>query len=85
VSNEDTIDERKLFVKFMKRNWTGNNLREVLVLLAANCTLQASYPNLSKLSRVGLLLPMTTVDCEGSFSPLERVKTTLRNRLKENT
>ena len=39
------------------------------------------FPNLMKLATIGLLLPMSTVDCERGFSTLSRVKTKLRNRL----
>ena len=38
------------------------------------------FPNLFKLAAIGLLLPMSTVDCERGFSTLSRVKTDLRNR-----
>ena len=39
------------------------------------------FPNLTKLAAIGLLLPMSSVDCEKGFSTLSRVKTDLRNRL----
>ena len=39
------------------------------------------FPNLMKLATIGLLLLMSTVDCERGFSTLSRVKTKLRNRL----
>ena len=39
------------------------------------------FPNLSKLAAIGLLLPMSTVDCERGFSTLSRFKTDLRNCL----
>ena len=39
------------------------------------------FPNLFKLAAIGLLLPMSTVDCERGFSTLSCVKTDLRNRL----
>ena len=39
------------------------------------------FSNLSKLTPIGLLLDMTTVDCEYGFSTLSRVKTDLRNHL----
>ena len=43
------------------------------------------FPNLAKLAAIGLLLPMSTVDCERGFSTLFRVKTDLRNRLNNTT
>ena len=43
------------------------------------------FPNQTKLAAIGLLLPMSTVDCERGFSTLSRVKTDLRNRLNNTT
>ena len=43
--------------------------------------LKMMFSNLAKLAAIGLLLPMSTVDCERGFSTLSRVKTDLRNRL----
>ena len=42
-------------------------------------------PNLTKLAAIGLLLPVSTVDCEKGFSALSRVKTYLQNRLCNRT
>ncbi|XP_071169572.1 zinc finger protein 862-like [Mytilus edulis] len=39
------------------------------------------YPCLSKYAAIGLVLPVSTADCERCFSCLNRVKTCLRNRL----
>ena len=43
------------------------------------------FSNLAKLAVIGLLLPMSTVDCERGFSTLSRVKTDLRNCLNNTT
>ena len=43
--------------------------------------LNIMFPNLTKLATIGLLLPVSSVDCERGFSTLSRVKTKLRNRL----
>ena len=43
------------------------------------------FPNLAKLAAIGLLWPMSTMDCERGFSTLSRVKTDLRNRLNNTT
>ena len=37
------------------------------------------FPNLTKLAAIGLLLPMSSVDCERGFSTLARVKTDLNS------
>jgi hypothetical protein len=39
--------------------------------------LSIMFPNLTKLAAIGLLLPVSTVDCERGFSTLTRVKTDL--------
>ena len=41
--------------------------------------------SLTKLAAIGLLLLLSTVDCERGFSTLSRVKTDLRNRLCNRT
>ena len=38
------------------------------------------FPNLTKVAAVGLLLPMSSVNCKRGFSTLARVKMDLRNR-----
>ncbi|XP_006824225.1 zinc finger protein 862-like [Saccoglossus kowalevskii] len=43
------------------------------------------FVNLYKLAVIGLIVPMSTADCERGFSALSRVKTTLRNRMCEKT
>ena len=47
--------------------------------------LSMMFPNLTKLAAIGLLLPVSTVDCERGFSALTCVKTDLRNRLCNKT
>lgn len=47
--------------------------------------LQDMFPNLSKLAAIGLLMPMSTVDCERGFSALSRIKTDARNHLSSRT
>ena len=49
--------------------------------LMSNAQLLDMFPNLAKLAAIGLVIPMSTADCEGGFSALGRIKTHLRNRL----
>ena len=49
--------------------------------LVKNSTLQVMFPNLARIAAIGLLLPMSTANCERGFSALQRIKTDLRNRL----
>lgn len=46
---------------------------------------QQLFPTLSKLLVRGLILPLATADCERGFSTLKRIKTSPRNRLKNET
>ena len=56
-------------------------LRELMTHILSTTEIQAMFPNLSKLAAIGLLLPMSTLDCERGFSALSRIKTNLCNRL----
>lgn len=63
----------------------GHVSQSGLKLVAGNATVRALYPNLSKLAKVCLILPVSTADCERSFSTKKRVKTDLRNRMNTST
>ena len=54
------------------------NTTDIMLFMATNDTIQA---NLAKMAAIGLLLPMSTADCERDFSTLQRVKTSSHNRL----
>ena len=75
--------EYPLFVNAIKADSRLSELstREVMTSLVNNGALQAMFPNLAKIATIGLLLPMSTADCERGFSCLQRIKTDLRNRL----
>ncbi|KAK1901792.1 Zinc finger protein 862 [Dissostichus eleginoides] len=56
---------------------------EIMQLLASEKDEWAEiYPNLRLLSSAGLVIPVSSVNCERDFSTMNRVKTDLRNRLK---
>ena len=61
------------------------NMRDLMHHVVKTPEFSAMFPNLFKLAAIGLLLPVTTVDCERGFSTLSRVKTKLRNRLSNKT
>ena len=75
--------EYPLFVNSVKADDRLGKLstREVMMTLVKNSTLQVMFPNLARIAAIGLLLPMSTADCERGFSALQRIKTDLRNRL----
>ena len=53
--------------------------------LCTNSSLMDMFPNLSKLATIAALVPVSTAECERSFSAMNRIKTELRNRLKTTT
>ena len=61
------------------------SMQAVLSKLATNATMHQMYPELSKLAQICLIIPVSTVDCERGFSAMARVKTKLRNQMKNST
>ena len=60
-------------------------MQEVMTRLSTNPTLHQMYPELSKLAQICLVIPVSTADCERGFSAMARVKTKLRNQMKNST
>ena len=77
--------EWELFRVLLGSTYKDMSHNQVLKLVAGNATVRALYPNLSKLAKVCLILPVSTADCERSFSTMKRVKTDLRNRMNTST
>lgn len=48
----------------------------IMVLLISNSAQQPMFPNLAKVAVIGLLLPMSTADCERGFHPFSESKQT---------
>ena len=71
VEVEATMSELSTFNSVVAANGVLKGLTEMNLM----------FPNLTKLASIGLLLPMSSVDCERGFSALSRVKTDMRNRL----
>jgi len=49
-----------------------------------NIANESVLPNLRKMLKVALILPVTTATCERSFSAMRRIKTWLRSRMEQN-
>ena len=62
-------------------NLKNLSTQDLMLKLAHNPQLKDMFPNLAKLAAVGLVVPMSTADCERGFSTLSRIKNDLRNRL----
>ena len=83
INGEEAKSELKVFNSVVAANSQLKQLppRELMTHILSTTEIQAIFPNLSKLAAIGLLMPMSTVDCERGFSALSRIKTDLRNRL----
>jgi len=60
-------------------------MRQILKLLCADQTLRDMFPQLTKLSTIAALIPISTAECERAFSSMNHIKTELRNRLRTST
>ena len=71
---------------YMILNCQSKSMREMLPLLAKpDGSLSIAYPNTSKLAQIGLLLPISTVDCERAFSTMRRIESRLRSEMSNAT
>ena len=61
------------------------SLREMISILTTDTSIQSLYRNLSKLASIAAIIPVSTAECEHSFSAMKHIKTALRNRLKITT
>ena len=50
------------------------NPHQVMIAVLEIETFSCSFPNLCKLALIGLLIPVSTADCERGFSSLKRIK-----------
>ena len=73
------------FRVYMMQCCRDMSMKAVLLKLATNSTLQQMYPLLHKLAQICLIIPVSTADCEQGFSAMRRVKTKLRNQMKNST
>ena len=53
--------------------------------LASNEMLENMFPNLNKLAKFSISIPVTTASVERSFSQMKMIKTRLRNRLSDSS
>ena len=83
INGGEAKSELKVFNSVVTANSQLKQLppRERMTHILSTTEIQAMFPNLTKLAAIGLVLPMSTVDCERGFSALSRIKTDLRNRL----
>ena len=83
LESDATIYEYQCFSKSVlsTAHLKDKSTHELMAKLTSNAQLLDMFPNLAKLAAIGLIIPMSTADCERGFSALGRIKTDLRNRL----
>ena len=87
INTEDSQMELKTLNSVVASNveLKRMSVHQLMSHLVNSEELKLMFPNLSNLATIGLLLPMSTVDCERGLSALTRVKTNLHNRLSAKT
>ena len=77
VESDATIYEYQCFSKSVlsTAHLKDTSTHELMSKLTSNAQLLDMFPNLSKLAAIGLVIPMSTADCERGFSVLGRIKT----------
>ena len=81
----DCAGEWESLKRLFANNFSDRSMRQMTSLLSTDTSLQDMYPNLSKLASIAALVPVSTAECERSFSTMNRVKTKLRNRMRTST
>lgn len=85
VDSGECTQEWESLKRLFVNNFSNKTMRQMTSLLGTDSSLQDMYPNLSKLASIAALIPVSTAECERSFSTMNRVKTKLRNRMKTST
>ena len=75
VASEPTKGKLTIFNSVVAANRTLKEMstHQLVKHVVKKPDLGSMFPNLVKLATIGLLLPMSTVDCERGFSALNRV------------
>ncbi|XP_052775985.1 SCAN domain-containing protein 3-like [Mya arenaria] len=81
VSEKHLKCEWSLFKHHMDKNYRTITFSNMAETVLTSKTLVASYPNLCKIMKIAITLPLSTADCERGFSKYNLIKTKPRNRL----
>lgn len=85
VNFEECKSEWDCLKKLIHNKYSTMTMRQMLRLLCTNQSLHDLFPQVTKLSTIASLIPVSTAECERAFSAMNRIKTELRNRLKTST
>ena len=79
--NADCISEEEGMKRLVRESFKEKSMREMINILVTDTSLQLLYPNFSKIATIHVIIPVSTAECECSFSAIKRIKMSLRNRL----
>ena len=85
IGGEECTSEWECLKRLIHNNCSSLTQWQMLRLLYMDQSLQDKFPQLTKLSTIAALIHVGRVECECSFSAMNRMKTELRNRLKTST
>ena len=85
VDGDELISEWEAVKRLLGSNFKKKSMREMLKHFVTDESLQLLYPNLTKIATIAAVIPVSTAECERSFSAIKRIKSVLRNRLKTTT
>ena len=69
----------------VKDNYSQKKHREVVKALCSDSALASIYPNMSVMANICRVVPIHSADVERTFSQLKLIKTSIRNRMNEQT
>ena len=73
------------FKHILLSEFSDSKPSDVMSALADSKTLSSLYPSIAKVASIALTIPVSTASCERGFSTMNRIKTTLRNRLASDS
>ena len=82
---QECIGEWTSFRQYLKDNYSQKKHREVVKALCSDSALASIYPNMSVMANICRVVPIHSADVERTFSQLKLIKTSIRNRMNEQT
>ena len=73
IYGEEFRSEWEGFKRLMVVTYSHFSMRQMLRHLCTNSSLMDMFPNLSKLATIAALVPVSTAECERSFSAMNRI------------
>ena len=86
VDPDQAEAEWKIFRRILfTQHRSESGVQKIVTTFLASSALVAGFPNLASLTRLAVVLPVTTATVERTFSDMKLIKTRLRSRFGEET